>query len=565
MEMNPPTPLDSSPPGEIELFERLAASKGTEHWVAFQGLLLADHTTQVMGEIDFLVFVPNVGILVIEVKSHRRMSRDAAGRWILGSSGPTNRSPFKQAADQRFSLLDWMKRRGVGVQGFPIWHAVWTTSLNRVQIPRSPEWHDWELLDSTDLRIDPVAAIKRCLAAATKHLTSTSSFRKIAGAPTPRDIVQLAGALRADFEVVQSVSEAARTRAKELERYLPEQLRVLNYFQYAQQIVVEGSAGTGKTYVAVEAAARAAEAGRRTLLVVYNRLLANFLGDQARLAGLSVDVTTIHSLMRRIAAVDVPANAGNEWWTQVLPELAVTELLSRTSPAEYDYLVVDEAQDVMVAEYAGVLDLLLREGLKRGKSLIAGDFAHQAIFAGIQDPKAIVETLQPAAWHTELEVNCRNTRSIGTHANLLAHLDPGYDEFRRPDPGVAPWLDFVDHDEDFERRLSAHVRTYVDERYGLEEIVVLTPHHSSSASRTRSKWLRDRITFDGLAVNKVRVLTIQEFKGLEAPVVIVSDINDAEAPQLDALFYVAITRATSRLSVIARRSVMVTKVGKGNS
>ncbi|MEI9908000.1 MAG: nuclease-related domain-containing protein [Actinomycetota bacterium] len=67
-------------PGERKLFTYLQESSKTENWVALHSLHVARHISKTKGEADFVVLIPNVGIVVIEVKSHQEI-RVKQGSW----------------------------------------------------------------------------------------------------------------------------------------------------------------------------------------------------------------------------------------------------------------------------------------------------------------------------------------------------------------------------------------------------------------------------------------------------------------------------------------------------
>lgn len=69
--MRPPYCPEDAPPGETALFDALATGPSTDSWIVLHSLAIAAHVRQVEGEADFVVIVPERGVLVIEVKSHR--------------------------------------------------------------------------------------------------------------------------------------------------------------------------------------------------------------------------------------------------------------------------------------------------------------------------------------------------------------------------------------------------------------------------------------------------------------------------------------------------------------
>jgi hypothetical protein len=157
--MMPAIITEGAPPGERELFRALANSAATEGWTVLHSLGIAEHVRQVEGEADFVVVVPHVGVLVIEVKSHQSVNYLDDGRWQLGAGPPTSRGPFQQAKEAMYSIRGFLERKGVATRGVPLIAAVWFTHVRaRSMLPSSVEWHDWEVMDSEDLRSDPAQA-----------------------------------------------------------------------------------------------------------------------------------------------------------------------------------------------------------------------------------------------------------------------------------------------------------------------------------------------------------------------------------------------------------------------
>ena len=75
------TKIEDSP-GEKNYFDRLRNNIECEDWYVFYSFFLDDHQSQQEGEIDFLVFIPKKGFVVVEVKSHLNMNiKTANGIW----------------------------------------------------------------------------------------------------------------------------------------------------------------------------------------------------------------------------------------------------------------------------------------------------------------------------------------------------------------------------------------------------------------------------------------------------------------------------------------------------
>lgn len=105
------------------------------------------------------------------------------------------------------------------------------------------------------------------------------------------------------------------------------------------------------------------------------------------------------------------------------------------------------------------------------------------------------------------------------------------------------------------------------EGFDLDEIAVLSPLRSGSTAETTSdNWLRQvLVPCDGRPPRRGRVqhCTIQGFKGLEAPAVVLTDLSNAVTPNFEALLYVAMTRATDRLYALIERETLRAAFGGG--
>ncbi len=98
--------MNDEPPGEISVFNRLKNCEAK--WVAFHSLDLTPWCMNKRTEIDFVVIVPESGIVCIEVKSSENINFDGS-KWtsgILNKKIP--KDPFKQAkTHDLLSIGDW--------------------------------------------------------------------------------------------------------------------------------------------------------------------------------------------------------------------------------------------------------------------------------------------------------------------------------------------------------------------------------------------------------------------------------------------------------------------------
>lgn len=557
---------DDAPPGEKAIYAALQESSDTDAWLVVHSLGIADHVRQVEGEADFVVIVPDVGILVIEVKSHQSIDRRSDGTWKLGNDAPTARGPFRQASDAMYSLRDYVEKKKVDLRSIPMLAAVWFTCVRaRTMLPPNPEWHDWQVLDSEDLKTIP-SAIHRTLAAGTKHLGDKIKYFAYGGVgPDAEAAERIASLLRPKFELVTVAGDRRRTRQFQLVTFIEEQFLALDAASENRAVLFSGPAGSGKTILAQESARREVLTGKRGRLLCFNRFLGKRLAsDMADLDGLTVG--TFHQeLLHRAGLHRAPEHAPPDFWSEELPERAMEALLADGEALTGDFLIIDEAQDIATEAYLDVLDLMVAGGLKEGRLLFFGDFERQSVFEN-ESGRDRLRTRAPYLSSHKLIQNCRNLPRIGYQVNLLSHLQPGYQQFRRLDDGVDPAFRQYHEGQDQSALLVAAIRSLKDEGYELNEIVVLSARRDgSTASTTSDPWLRQILKpADGLPSRpgQVQYATIHAFKGLEAPAVVVTDLDQtATTDNSDALLYVGLTRATDRLIALIEATTLRTALG----
>lgn len=557
---------NDAPPGEKAVYAALRDSPETKHWIVLHSLAIADHIRQVEGEADFVVVVPQHGILVIEVKSHQFIDRGPDGIWRLGNDSPTTRGPFRQVTEAMYSLRSHLLQKNVDLRGVPLLSAVWFTSVRaRTMLPRTPEWHDWQVLDSEDLKNAPTS-ILRTIDSGSAHLNEKVPHFSYGGQgpelETAKRIVKL---LRPTFELVTVPGDRRRARNSELDSFIEEQFLALDAAADNRAVMFTGPAGSGKTLLAMESAHREISTGKHGRLLCFNRLLGKTLTKTV--GGLEgLEVNTFHKELLRIANIDhIPAGATSSFWNEELPERALETMLGDCDIEPSDFLIIDEMQDITSDAYLDVLDIMVIGGLENGRLLLFGDFERQAIF----EDRNRLDKLRARSPHLathRLIRNCRNLPRIGYQVNLLSNLQPGYRSFRRQDDGIDPTFYKYASCEDQSALLTQAIRALREEGYELSEITILSPLSSTStASTTTDPWLRQILRpADGESHRPGRVAysTIHAFKGLESPAIVVTDLDRSRThDNFESLLYVGLTRATDRLFALIEENTFRQLVG----
>lgn len=559
--MIPPTyHTNTSSKGEVEIFLRLRDDPTTEGWTVLHSLDIAHHQKQVSGEIDFVVIVPAKGVLSVEVKACHHLER-RGGQWYYGTSTvPDTRGPFKQASQAMHSIRKKLVAHDRSLSGVLFWSAVIFPYVPFAV--QSEEWHSWQVIDQIRFKARPVGVLLEWILDHARTFINENpgtAWTPRSAEPTVSQCELIADLLRPDFEFFESPKARKLRQNEELKNYTTDQFGALDAMDMNARVLFSGPAGTGKTLLAIEAARRSSESGRKVLFLCYNRLLGRWLDEQTVELQPRVTCKTLHGHMLNITGIST-AESSNAFWQYKLPSEAIDRLLDEESDEhQFDELIIDEAQDVLRDNYLDFLDLSLRGGLASGRWKFFGDFEKQAIYAAAN--LSLEEFQRDRANHVpvyRLRTNCRNTPRVAELVHLLGGLRPSYTKVLRPDDRVEPNLKYYTSDAQQQQLLIAALQQLYAEGFTAEEIVILSPKTGAACAVgkiTSSPW-RDRIKPIELAgCGCIGYSSIQAFKGLEATVIIVTDVDTIDSDSSVSLFYIAVTRALHRLLIFMHEDV----------
>lgn len=542
--------------GERTVFEALKTGVGAEQWHVLHSLNLSRHVYQQMGEIDFVVVMPGKGVLVLEVKGTESVAFDGS-RWVYGQGpNPMTKpiSPFVQAKDNMVSLRNYVGAQLSPLNGMAFGYCVVLPRCGRIRHP-SPEWEWFHLIGADDIAREPLPALLlRSMEAWRDNLrTSQSTARWYQGSlPTRQQVPQVVQLLRPRFEVFEPPSARAQRRDVELKRYSEEQFGALDSMSDNPRTLFLGPAGTGKTLLAIEAARRALAQGRRVLLTCFNRALAERLRSQIP-PNEKLVVNTLQGHMMNVAGLTYDPNFDDTFWKKTLPETACDVILAdATGQYVFDEVIADEAQDLVREPFLDFLDLSTRGGLRAGTLRLFGDFDKQAIYAF---DKAGLEDLRRRRLdhfvRYRLFANCRNPRPIADRVTAWIKPDPGYTRVMR-DEGFGPpqLLPYDDLDEEV-TLLEGVLADFEKRGIACDDIVILSARAKDAcALHLSAAWAQRLTPIEESEPGKIRFTTIHKFKGLEAPVVVLTDLDAKRVKGDRGLLYVGMTRALDRLVML---------------
>ena len=547
-----------APPGEANVYHYFNMQNDTDGWHVLHGLDIAEHRTQIRGEADFVIIVPGKGVLVLEVKSHKMVKRNERGWWLGNSGDPEERGPFTQVSNAMHSIRDYLIGKNPEFSRVPFCSAVAFTHCNFDL--KTMEWHPWQLINAAKLRGSNISKLVcHALDRSREHAVSRgrSWAMDAEGVPRPAECEAIVSTLRPMFELLRNPRAARKDMDDEMLNCTRQQFKALDAMSMNRRVIFCGPAGSGKTILAIEAARRFHKegAGGQTLFLCYNTLLAAEISAVTKKIAPSVTVKTIDSMLLGIApdhGFDSDKR-DSSFWAEVLPTLAFDKLVQNNAPPKWENCIIDEAQDLLRPNYLDVLDCLIRGGLKDGCLMLFGDFDRQDIYARkVMAPRDFGEKWCPSIAAYRLSENCRNTKSISGHVESLGGLNPHYSNVLRGDDGHDPIFKFYNSPEDQLDQVLEFLGGIQSEGFSQRDVVLLTPTRESNCLKMlrASNLPESRIVDYDLSANGLRHCTIQGFKGLESPVVLIMDFESMSDDYMQSLLYIGISRAQHRLGIM---------------
>jgi hypothetical protein len=495
------------------------------------------------GECDFVLAHVTRGILFIEVKGGAVAWNPESDKWTSRDRhGITHsiKDPVAQARTSKHQLLRKLKeRRGFERRYISVQHGV--------VLPDS-------VAPGRDLGPDRPLRIFCFADTYARHFGDWvhGRFRDEPDDATtgaglgPDGLHALRDMLARPFQLDICLRRVVAEEDQQIDFLTQQQFHLLDAISLLPRVMIQGGAGTGKTILAMHIARSLASAGARTLLVCYNRPLAEHLEDELR--GIErLSVTSFHQLCYSVlsqAGMKVPGRHGSdrEFFESELP-LAAEDQSSHPDVERYDAIIVDEGQDFREAWWLLLESLLDPDG--SGVMRVFCD-CNQRVYGNASQ---LVREMQLA--RIQLTWNLRNTKAI--HEVAYLHYEGWAVSCGGPAGEVPKYIVVPTND-----RIPTELKMLLDLLIGTHDIA---PHDIAvlvSSARVRSEIAGDRAC-GGLAFTDathqregaVVLETVRRFKGLEALIVVI--VVDAEIAASEELSYVAVSRARTRAFLIGQR------------
>jgi len=541
---------DCKSTGERMIFDMFKKDSFTEDWIVLHSLNLSQHTKRLYGEIDFLLLIPNAGVFVLEVKGGDVRCKN--GEWeFIDRHGNVNRnkSPFVQAKDAMFSLKEEIKKEFGASHKFNKIQFGFFVAFPQVNFDKhSVEYQQWQIFDKTNYNSNHEAFFKNLVQQFTEKHKTQFWFSPTESLPSRQDLEELCRFLRGDFMRVRSAKERLTEFDSQVKTYTEEQFGVVESIQLNERSVIQGSAGTGKTMIAIESAIRAADEGKKVFLTCFNRIIGEWM--QKQLEGWNnITVSSLHSYLFELSKGfdhDKTQESKQDFYSKYLPNL-MKEFFKIGVQGKFDKLIIDEGQDLIREEYLGLFDSMLTGGLANGNWEIYGDFERQAIYSQLSKSE-MLDLLKTFGHHSKhlLRINCRNTKEIGEETSLISG-------FEKP-PFLLEYLEGLPvayhfyRDEAHQKQiLSEQLKKVSSESLPFNELVILSPKkfENSCVKSFADYSIKEIKTANEVSATQKHFgfATVQSYKGMESNYVLITDIEDLSSEVAKSLMYVGMSRA----------------------
>lgn len=472
------------------------------------------------GEADFVILNRIYGLLVIEVKSGGIEYKE--GNWIQTrldnfEKNPM-KNPFKQADKSKYKFISLLNNVLYGNKKCYIDKAVWFPSIKNIDSDSLPPEYDDKIVLTEESLDNPLQYIIRAFDFYnSKHYTYIEKD----------DFDKVLSALMPEFNLIPSASNIIEENDYSFLQLTQEQKKVLDFISDQGNASIQGGAGTGKTFIAVEQAKRFSDYGE-VLFLCFNRYLYKHLENNC--FHKNVEYLNIHTFINRYSSDNI---LSNEELLKVLKTIDFSEL-------NYKFIIIDEAQDFDNR----ILSLIVEKATESNIRCFVFYDKNQLLYS--DKMPAILNNFE---CKLTLNKNCRNTFKILSTTNSPMNLPIRTDEYCIE--GIMPRL-YISTDKDkIVNKIGESINNYLSNGYKLDDIVILTLNTEDSSILSGVSKINNYDISHEKIEGKLLFTTAKKFKGLESNIVILVDFNSdvIATDELTRLFYVSTSRARQLLDI----------------
>lgn len=478
------------------------------------------------GEADFVIMNKNYGILVVEVKSGGISFKD--GEWYQTrlDNNETNKmkNPFSQANRSKYKFRELFENRFGFSEKIFVEKIVWFPSINAEELNniQLPQEYDKRLILTSKSLFDP----ERTIIGAYNYYNSTK-FNQISDSAY-KEVFNL---MLPEFNLIPELSSKYDEINYRFNQLTREQEKILNFIEFQNTIAIEGGAGTGKTFIALEYARRASNNGK-VLFLCFNKYLNDFLNSNY--SHDNVDYFNIYGFIAKgIGASTITDN-------NMLKELKNINI----TKFGYNTIIIDEAQDYDFSILKYLRDISVDNNYN---FVIFYDKNQQVIKSNFS---SIIKDFD---CKLTLKNNCRNTIKIQSTINSIFSLPLNY--YCYSIEGIMPSMYYSDNKDSIISNMESEIDKLISNGVKIEDITILTLLTENESILSEISHIGKYDISNSREKDKIFFTTSRKFKGLESDAVIVVDF-DIRNNNEDFIrnFYVSTSRAKINLLIYSNNN-----------
>ncbi len=473
------------------------------------------------GEADFTIFNKKKGILVVEVKSGNISYKNNEWYQTRLDTGITHimQNPLAQADRSKYRFIELLKANLPLGEKCRVEKFVWFPSIDNLSnIFDLPLEYSKNIILTSEALINPEKYIERIF----DFYNMNCNF-----CLSELSINRVINILAPEFDLIASPVNKKEEIEYALIKLTDEQTKMLDYLEEQKKATIQGTAGTGKTLIAIEEAKRLAKLGDKVLYLCFNKFLYKSLLSE-KISNL--DINNLHSYLMQFNN-DLDNNK------------KIVDVLKGITPKYFDYddIIIDEGQDFPddVIEFFDSI-----------ASNIKGKFF---VF---YDKNQLLYNDRYPAWIMNSECkllltkNCRNTFQIAVTSNNILNIKTIQNN--NSIVGEMPVLKI--YNNDYVSILEKCINDIRNDGFRPSEIVILTLENEQNSILTGVKQIGKYYISNkyNRSSNEILFTTSRKFKGLESSAVIVIDLNKKTLSNKIEKnnFYVATSRARQKLTIL---------------
>nr|WP_277926363.1 3'-5' exonuclease [Aestuariivivens sediminicola] len=319
--------------------------------------------------------------------------------------------------------------------------------------------------------------------------------------------------------------------------------------------IVSGGPGTGKTLIAKELAVRKNLEGSTVAYFCFNKNLSAEVYRYFRnTEGISVNVFYVHGFiyehLSKASLIPNGDRQSDEYWREQLP--AQFKMWHNSlNISQYDYLIIDEGQDIFTENIIDAIFCSLKGGIESGNWSIFIDYKYQGFYEGFDEDyfKLFVGTY-PCSM-SNLPLNCRNHDDIVK----VASRHSGFEMMpcRRTNIPFKTKTSFYSSLNNLYKEIERICGEWIKDEIDCSDITILTTENELISKIMQNVGFGfhrvDEVSHK--VKGKVTISTIHGYKGLENDFIIVAGIENYFPDEKEnmSLLYVGYTRARLGLAI----------------